>query len=103
MAKEGSKIIPVGDIGAVAEQGDRDDELWVIDLTVAGVPYFDTYKSSLQCKARLEPHTECLSKCSKMHCMMMQRFDFCPQHITVKLMLLYDEDGQQRTVFAFAL
>ena len=31
----------------------------------------------------------------------MQRFDLCPQHITAKLMLLYDEDGQQRTVFAF--
>ena len=33
---------------------------------------------------------------------MMQRFDLCPQHITAKLMLLYDKDGQQRTVFAFA-
>ena len=28
MAKEGSEIIPIGDIGAVAEQGDRDDKLW---------------------------------------------------------------------------
>ena len=103
MAKEGSEIIPIGDIGAVAEQGDRDDELWVINnVTVAGVPYFDTYKSCLQCKARVEPHTECLGKCSKMDCMMMQRFNLCPQHITAKLLLLYDEDGQQRTVFAFA-
>ena len=103
MAKEGSEIIPIGDIGAVAEQGDRDDELWVINnVTVAGVPYFDTYKSCLQCKARVEPHTERLGKCSKMDCMMMERFDLCPQHITAKLMLLYDEDGQQRTVFAFA-
>ena len=34
--------------------------------------------------------------------MMMQRFDLCPQHTTAKLMLLYEEDGQQRTVFAFA-
>ena len=102
MAKEGSEIIPIGDIGAVAEQGDRDDELWAINnVTVAGVTYFDTYKSCLQCKARVEPHTERLSKCSKMDCMMMQRFDLCPQHITAKLMLLYDKDGQQRTVFAF--
>jgi len=45
MAKEDSEIIPIGDIGAVAEQGDRDDKLWVInDVTVAGVPYFNTYK-----------------------------------------------------------
>ena len=97
MAKEGSEIM---DIGAVAEQGDRDDELWVInDVTVAGVPYFDTY---LQCKARVEPHTDRLGQCSKMDCMMMQRFDLCPQHTTAKLILLYDENGEHRTVFAFA-
>ncbi len=61
MAKEGSEIIPIEDIGTVAEQGDRYDELWVIkNVTVAGVPYFDTYKSCLQCNARVEPHTESL-------------------------------------------
>ena len=103
MAKEGSEIIPIEDIGAVAEQRERNDELWVINnVTVAGVPYFDTYKSCLQCKARVEPHTDYLGKCSKMDCMMMQRFDLCPQHTTPKLMLLYDDDGEQRTVFAFA-
>ena len=54
VTKEGSEIIPTGDIGAAAEQGDRDDELWVINnVTVAGVPYFDTYKLCLQCKARV--------------------------------------------------
>ena len=79
IAKEDSDIIPIEDIGAVAEQGDRDDELWVINnVTVA---YFDTYESCLQCKARIEPHTDCLGKCSKMDCMMMQRFDLCPSHI----------------------
>ena len=79
IAKEDSDIIPIEDIGAVAEQGDRDDELWVINnVTVA---YFDTYESCLQCKARVEPHTDCLGKCSKMDCMMMQRFDLCPPHI----------------------
>ena len=41
MAKGGSKTIPVGDIGTMAKQGDRNDELWVINVTVAGVPYFD--------------------------------------------------------------
>ena len=103
MAKEGSEIIPIENIGAVAEQADRDDELWVInDITVAGVPYFDRYKSCLQCKARVEPHTGRLGKCSKTDCTMMQRFDLCPQHTTAKLILLYDEDGQQRTMFVFA-
>ena len=72
MAKEGSEIIPIEDIGIVADKGERDDELWVINnVTVAGVPYFDTYKSCLQCKARVEPQTERLGKCSKTDCMMM--------------------------------
>jgi len=48
----------------------------------------------------VEPHTERLGKCSK--CMMMQRFDLCTQHTTAKLMMLYDDDGEQRTLFAFA-
>ena len=49
-----------------------------------------------------EPHTERLGKCSKMECMMTQRYDLCPQHTTAKLMLVYEKDGEQRTVFAFA-
>ena len=45
----------IEDIGPVAEQGDRDDELWVINnVTVGGIPYFDMYKSCLhQCLASL--------------------------------------------------
>ena len=102
MSKEGSEIFVIEDIGAVAVQGDRDNEPWVIkDVTVGGVPYFDTYKSRLQCKARVEPHTEHLGKCSKMACMMMQSIDLCPRHTTAKLMLLYDKEGKQRMVFAF--
>ena len=64
MAKEGSEIMLFEDIGTVAEQGDRDDELWVINhVTVGGVPYFDMYKLCLQYKARVEQHTKSLGKC----------------------------------------
>ena len=83
---EGPQIIANEDLGAEPEQGDKDDKLWVINnVTVADVLYFDTYKSCLQCKARVEPQTQCLGKCSKMDCMVMQRFDRFPQHTTVKL------------------
>ena len=93
MAKESSEIVPIEGIGAVVEgKEDRDDELWVIDdVTVAEVPYFDTYKS---CKAQAEPHTDSLGKCSKIDCMMMQRYDLCQQYITAKLILVNQEDGQ---------
>ena len=52
-------------------------------------------------EARVEPHTKRLGKCSKIDCMMKQRFDRCPQHIATKLMLLNEEDGQQRMAFPF--
>ena len=97
MHKEGSEIIPIEDIGAVVDQGDRDDEMWVIsDITVA------MYKSCLQCKTRFEPHTECLGKYSKTACIITQKYDLCPQHTTAKLMLLYNKGGEQKTGFAFA-
>ena len=103
MAKEGSDIITIDDIGAVAEKPDKEDELWVIkNVTVAGVPYFDTYKSCLQCKARVEPNSERLGKCSKPEYRMMQRLDLCVQHTTAKLMVLYEDEGVQKTAFAFA-
>ena len=50
MAKEGSEIIPIEDIGAVAEQGDRDDELWVINLEVS----LTLTCTNHACSARLE-------------------------------------------------
>ena len=53
MAKEGSEIMLIEDIGAVAEQGDRDDELWVINnVTVGGV--LTSTCTNRACSARLE-------------------------------------------------
>ena len=78
-------IIANEDLGAVAEQGDKDDELWVINnITVPGVLYFDTYKSCQQCKSRVEQQTQCLGKSSKTDCMVMQKFNLFPQHTTAK-------------------
>ena len=103
MHKEGLEIIPTEDIGAVVDQGDRDDEMWVInDVTVQGVPYLAMYKSCLQCKARFEPHTECLGKYLKTVCIITQKDDLCPHHTTAKLLFLYNKGGEQKTGFAFA-
>lgn len=69
MAKEGFIIITIDDVGPVNETPEEEDELWVINnATVAGVPHFDLYKSCLQSKARVEPRTDCLGKCSKQDC-----------------------------------
>lgn len=51
LGKEGSEVIYMEDIGAVVDQEDRDNLLWLItDVTVRGVPCFDKYKLCLQCK-----------------------------------------------------
>ena len=52
MAKEASEIVPIEDIGPVAEQEHKDDQWCVIkDVTVAGVPLIHTNHA---CSARLE-------------------------------------------------
>ena len=82
---------------------EEEDELWVINnATVVGVPYFDSYKSCFQCKARVEPNSDRLGKCSQPDCQMTQRLDLCPPHTTAKLMLMYEDEGVHKTVFAFA-
>ena len=49
MGKEGSAI---DDIGSVVEQSKEDEDLLVIkNVAIIGVPYLETYKSCLQCKA----------------------------------------------------
>ena len=64
MVKEGSIIITIDDVRPVNERPEEEDKLWVINnTTVAGVPYFDSYKSCLQCKARVEPNSDRLGKC----------------------------------------
>ena len=57
-------------------------------------------RTNSACSARQElNHTPTVS--ANVRRRMMQRFDLCPQHTTAKLMLLY-ENGEHRTVFAFA-
>ena len=103
MAKEGSRIIAIDDIGGVVEQTKEDEELLLIqNVSIVGIPYLDTYKSCLKCKARVEPQTPPLRKCSKADCMMLQRYDLCTEHTSAKLMLMYDDEGERKSVQAYA-
>lgn len=63
---KGTEIIPIDDIGVVAERSDGEDEITMIkNITIIGVPHLDKYKGCLQCKARVEPLTPPLGRCSK--------------------------------------
>ena len=73
MPKAGAEIIPIDDIGAVAEPAMTDAVLTeILNVEIIGAPQLDTYKTCLKCKARVEPLTPPLGKCSKLGCGMMQ-------------------------------
>ena len=104
MVREGSEIIEIDDIGSLVEGSEEEEELMEIkNVAIVGVPYLYSYKSCLQCKARVEPQTPPLGKCSKGECKMMQRYDLCTEHTSAKLMLMFDNDDDGKsTLRAYA-
>ena len=99
-AKNQSLIEKIDDIGAiVADNIDEDEYVSVIkQVKIIGVPTLDVYKSCLLCKARIEPMTPPLGKCSKTECAMIQRYDMCPEQVSAKLLLQYQPDNDQTKV-----
>ena len=68
MARKGSVVERINDIGAVVKGMDEDDEDGKVTLTnlqVIAVPVLDWYKSCLLCKARMVPSNLPLGECSK--------------------------------------
>ena len=59
----------------------------IFDVEIIGVPQLDCYKACLKCKARVEPLTTHLGKCSKLGCAMIQCYDRCPNQLSAKLMV----------------
>ena len=93
MPREGATVLQIEDIGDV-EQQDSDSEFehvdsQLCDAQIIGVPQMDSYSACMQCKARVEPLTPPLGRCSKVGCGMLQRFDLCDNQISVKLLVLY--------------
>ena len=54
MAKDGSEIRPISDIGEVT-QGDGEDDETMNNAVIVAVLQLDGYRSCLRCKARVEP------------------------------------------------
>jgi len=65
----------------------EEDKVTLTDVNIVGVPMIDAYKSCLQCKARVEPITPPLGKCTKQDCAMIQNYDFCSSHQSAKLII----------------
>ena len=95
MSKQDSLIEIAPDIGTVIEATQEEEETTIDSVQIVGVPLLDMYKACLQCKARVEPMTKPLGKCTKADCDMVQRYDLCTDQITAKLLLLYNPDEKQ--------
>ena len=79
-------------IGEVEQQSDS-SKFEIVnclhDVQIVGVPQFHSYNTCLQCKARVEPLTPPLGRCSKPDCGMIQQFDVCTSQVSAKLLLMY--------------
>ena len=103
---QGSKATTIPDlnvIGADDPVAEMDNSSTIQGVQVIGVSILDRYKACMQCKARVEPSTPPFGKCTKVECLMLQRFDLCSNQITARLLLMYTtDDNQMKTVHCSA-
>lgn len=93
MPRAGAVITPIDNIGDVVQPVSEDiTSTEIFNVEIIGVPQLDCYKACLKCKARVEPLTAHLGKCSKLGCAMMQRYDRCSNHLSAKLMVAWDDN-----------
>ena len=94
MPKSNFEISPIDNIENTVKPLPEDDEYTTIhDVQVIGVQQLDSYKACLQCKARVEPLTPPLGKCTKENCLTCAKsryphvccFDITPNANTITL------------------
>ena len=74
--RDGSAIIPITDIGQTAPAPADTQQFEIKRATIVAIPQLDSYRSCLSCKARVEPETSQIGRCSR--CTTPQRIDVCP-------------------------
>lgn len=75
MARDGYEMNQIPDIGEVAQDNPERQLQTIRDAMIIGVLQLDSYRSCMRCKARVDPITPPLGRCSKSECNMLQRFD----------------------------
>ena len=96
--------IPKNDLEDTVDEIPADDEHTTLyNPQIIGVTDLDNYRSCLQCKARVEPQTPPLGKCTKEDCLMIQLFDLCQEQTTVRVMLRHvNNEGEYSHITCFA-
>lgn len=102
LAKTGSTIQPIDDIGDVVPYDPEIDEdnqrCEICNAIIAAVVSLDTYKACISCKARVEATNASIGACSK--CSMMQRINSCNDQLSAKL-ILEDDNGHATMLSVF--
>ena len=88
MPKTDFEISQIDDIDNTVQPQPSDEITTLHNAHVIGVQQLDSYKCCLQCKARVEPMTPPLGKCTKDDCLMMQLyFEFCIDQASARTLL----------------
>ena len=101
MPRSGLLITPIFEIGEVKTSDEMEcppDEQ-IEDADVIGVPQLHAYKCCLTCRARVEPMTPPMGKCTKDNCAMIQRYDLCSDQGSAKVLLRSGSRRQTLKVF----
>lgn len=95
---QGSRIIPIGDIGEVKqiEDGTINE---IHGVTIVGVSHLGTHKTYLRCSARVEPSSSILGRCTKSECAMLQRYDSCLDQLSAKM--LFTANSKLHSITAY--
>ena len=95
MPQEGADLLIIDDISNVSEEVDQEDEdlpVTISNATIIGVLQLDKNRACLKCKARVEPLSPPLGRCSKSDCLMTQRYDLCPENTSGKLVFMHGSE-----------
>ena len=98
--KNDFQISQISDLEDTVDDIPKDDEYITLhNAQVIGVAELDTYRACLNCKARVEPQTPPLGKCSRDDCLMIQLFELCPDQISARVMLQHvTSDGKYNNI-----
>ena len=100
MPRNNFKILPIDYLeNTVPPPPEENESTTIHDVQIIGVSQLDIYKSCLQCKARVEPQTPPMGKCTKGECLMMQLYDLCQDQIVTRVLLRHLNDkGHHETI-----
>ena len=104
MPREGGTILTddIGDVEEIPSESESEfQQLFLLNAQIIGVPSLDSYKACIRCKARVEPQSPPLGRCSKTVCAMLQRYDFCSEQLSAKIIFQHGIEGRMESLHAF--